>query len=62
MPVIGFLDPTSPEADRLVVAEFRRGLKEAGYFEGQNVAIEFRWANNQPDVLPGLEVCVGWRL
>jgi putative tryptophan/tyrosine transport system substrate-binding protein len=54
MPVIGFLDFSSPESEWATVAELRRGLKEAGYVEGQNVSIEFRWANNQPDVLPGL--------
>jgi putative ABC transport system substrate-binding protein len=47
MPVIGFLDTGSPEAPGGDVAAFREGLKEAGYFEGRNVAIEFRWANNQ---------------
>jgi putative tryptophan/tyrosine transport system substrate-binding protein len=52
--VIGFLAPTSADATRPAVAEFRRGLKEAGYVEDQNVAIEFRWANNQPDLLPKL--------
>jgi putative ABC transport system substrate-binding protein len=45
IPVIGFLDPLSPD-DRMV-AEFRRGLEDAGYVDGQNVAIEFRWANGQ---------------
>jgi putative tryptophan/tyrosine transport system substrate-binding protein len=54
LPVIGYLDPTSADATRLIVAEFRQGLKEAGYVEDQNVAIEFRWANNQPDLLPKL--------
>ncbi len=48
IPVIGFLDPTSPEAAREVVSSFRLGLREAGYIEGQNVAIEFRWGNGQP--------------
>ena len=54
MPVIGFLDPTSPDtiADRL--RGFRQGLKDAGYVEGENVAIEYRWAENQIDRLPAL--------
>jgi putative tryptophan/tyrosine transport system substrate-binding protein len=49
MPVIGFLS-ISLEANRGIVGGFRRGLKEAGYVEGQNVAIEFRWATNQPEL------------
>ena len=54
MPVIGFLDPTSPDtfADRL--RGFRQGLKDTGYVEGENVAIEYRWAENQIDQLPAL--------
>src|SRR5262245_47386699 len=54
MPVIGFLDAASPEVrvDRL--RAFRLGLKEAGYVEGENVAIEFRWAENQRGRLPAL--------
>jgi putative ABC transport system substrate-binding protein len=54
MQVIGFLDPTSPDgmADRL--RAFRQGLKEAGYVEGDNVAISYRWAENQLDRLPEL--------
>ena len=54
MPVIGFLDSRSPEglADRL--RGFRQGLKETGYVEGENVAIEYRWAENQLDRLPVL--------
>jgi putative ABC transport system substrate-binding protein len=54
MPVIGFLHPGFREgfADR--VRGFREGLKEIGYVEGQNVAIEYRWAENQFDRLPAL--------
>jgi putative ABC transport system substrate-binding protein len=52
MPVIGFLHPLSPDPYRLRV--FRQGLKEAGFIEGENVAIEYRWADNQIDRLPAL--------
>ena len=54
MPVIGFLGGTSPDtfADRL--RAFRQGLKDTGYVEGENVAIEYRWAENQIDRLPEL--------
>jgi putative ABC transport system substrate-binding protein len=47
LPVIGFLHSASPEPFTNVVAAFRQGLKEIGYVEGQNVAIEYRWANDQ---------------
>jgi putative ABC transport system substrate-binding protein len=54
MPVIGFLNSTSaePNADRLQA--FHQGLNETGYAEGRNVAIEYRWAENQIDRLPAL--------
>jgi putative ABC transport system substrate-binding protein len=51
MPVIGYLSLNGAEADESVVSEFRGGLRDAGYIEGQNVAIEFRWANGQLGVL-----------
>ena len=54
MPVIGFLNPASADtfADRL--RGFRQGLKDAGYVEGENVAIVYRWAEGQNDRLPEL--------
>src|SRR5262245_64900255 len=56
MPVIGFLNSQSPE--RLVFAEplrgLREGLRDTGYTEGSNVAIDYRWADNQLDKLPPL--------
>jgi len=54
MPVIGFLHPASPDtfADRL--RAFRQGLKEAGYIDGENVTIVYRWAENQLERLPAL--------
>jgi putative tryptophan/tyrosine transport system substrate-binding protein len=53
-PVIGFLHSGSPEPNVNQVVTFRKGLGEAGYVEGQNVAIEFRWAAGQDDRLPDL--------
>jgi putative ABC transport system substrate-binding protein len=52
IPVIGFLSSASPKAYAGRVAGFRKGLNESGYIEGQNVAIEFRWAQGQYDRLP----------
>jgi putative ABC transport system substrate-binding protein len=52
MPVIGFLNPASPDGYRL--RAFHQGLKDAGFVEGENVAIEYRWADNQLDRLPTL--------
>src|SRR5262249_19687750 len=55
MPVIGYLSPTSPamlSVGRL--SKFHQGLKETGYIESENVAIEYRWADGQFDRLPAL--------
>ena len=54
MPVIGFLSGGSPGSVAHLVAEFAQGLKESGYVEGQNVVIEYRYANGQYDRLPAL--------
>src|SRR5262245_16584750 len=54
MPVIGFLRSTPLNSSTSLVAAFRQGLKESGFNEGQNVAVEFRFADNQIDRLPGL--------
>ena len=54
MPVVGFLNGQTAQAFAPAVASFRRGLNEAGYVEGENVAIEYRWAEGRPDRLPPL--------
>ena len=55
MPVIGFLRSTSPEGTEHLLAAFRQGLKETGHVEGQNLAIEYRWAGAM------FIVCLDWR-
>jgi ABC-type uncharacterized transport system substrate-binding protein len=52
MPVVGFVNSASPGGYVPMVAAFRQGLKEAGYVEGQNVAVEYRWAEGQYDRVP----------
>ena len=54
MPVVGYLSGYTPDAGETRLAAFRRGLQEAGYVEGQNVAIEYRWAGDQNDRLPAM--------
>src|SRR5262245_59919273 len=54
MPVIGFLSSSWPVDRARYLTAFRQGVREAGYVEGQNVAIEYRWAQDQVDRLPDL--------
>ena len=56
MPVVGYLEPGFPEAMAHRLAAFRKGLRETGYVEGRNVAIEYRWGQDQYDRLPELAV------
>jgi putative ABC transport system substrate-binding protein len=55
-PVIGFIDPRTPEVVASRLRGFRQGLKDSGYIEGENVAIVYRWAEDQIDRLPALAV------
>src|SRR5438067_13604097 len=52
MPVMAFLKSTTPDDSAHLVRAFRQGLSEAGFAEGRNVTIEYRWAENQLDRLP----------
>ncbi len=54
MPVIGFLCATTAQGYAAGLAAFRQGLNDAGFVEGRNVAIEYRWADDQNDRLPAL--------
>ena len=54
MPVIGFLNPTSPDTNADRLRGFRQGLKDTGYVEGENAAVEYRWAEGQYNRLPTL--------
>src|SRR5262245_55138750 len=54
VPVIGFLGTLSPEGFNEPMRGFRQGLRESGYIEAENLRIEYRWAENQPDRLPAL--------
>jgi putative tryptophan/tyrosine transport system substrate-binding protein len=54
MPVIGFLYPGSADGIASRLRAFRQGLKEIGYIEGENVAVDYRWAENDLDRLPVL--------
>jgi ABC transporter substrate binding protein len=54
MPMIGFIDPRSPDGMTERLRAFRQGLKDTGYVEGDNVAVEYRWAEGQYDRLPAL--------
>src|ERR1043166_2921964 len=54
LPVVGFMSARSASDSAHLVAAFREGLSEAGFVDGQNVIIEFRWANGQYDRLPAL--------
>jgi putative ABC transport system substrate-binding protein len=54
MPVVGYLNGSTPEANAVMLAAFRQGLSETGWVEGQNLKIEYRWAGFHYDRLPGL--------
>src|SRR5919201_4603061 len=51
---IGYLGPVSPSAGARLLESFRQGLRELGYAEGQNISIDYRWADGRPDRFPAL--------
>ncbi len=53
---IGYLGPVSPSAGARLLESFRQGLRELGYAEGQNISIDYRWAEGRPDQFPALAV------
>jgi putative tryptophan/tyrosine transport system substrate-binding protein len=59
--VVGFLNGASPGGYAPMVAAFRQGLKESGFVEGQNVTIEYRWAEGRMDRLPAMAADLGHR-
>ena len=54
MPVVGFLRTTVAAGSAHLVGAFRQGLNQAGFVEGQNVAVEYRWTDDQDDRIPGM--------
>ena len=54
VPVVGFLRTAAAAGSAHIVSAFRQGLNEAGFVEGQNIAVEYRWADDQPDRVPGM--------
>ena len=60
MPVVGFLSMASAASFAHLVAGFRRGLQEAGFVEGRNVAVEYRWAEGSYEQLPALAADLVW--
>src|SRR6201987_2257183 len=54
LPVVGFLNSASAKNYGLMAVAFKQGLEEAGYLDGRNVIIEYRWAEDREDRLPGL--------
>src|SRR5579863_6717777 len=54
LPIVGYLGPGSAESDAFRVTAFRQGLKETGYVEGQNVTVDFSWAEGHYDRLPAM--------
>src|SRR5215813_12085237 len=54
VPRIGYLSPFTPSANAALLEAFRQGLRELGYVEGQNISIDYRWAEGTPDRFPAL--------